>query len=82
MSRSRRHSPVVSDQQKSSTAWFAKRLASKAVRREDDIPDGRWYTRLFNPYDICDYKSSLWWGNWSWADGSRYGRDDWRWWSK
>ena len=33
---------------------FAKREANKKVRRTDDIPSGKSYRRVFEPWDIHD----------------------------
>lgn len=33
-----------------------KRVANKRVRRnKDDIPDGRWFRKMFPSWDICEY---------------------------
>lgn len=39
---------------------WAKRCANKRVRRhKGDLPDGCWYKRLYEQYDICDFKFLL-----------------------
>jgi len=78
MSRSRRHNPVVTDQQRRRNVRFEKRLASKAARRAD-LQDGNLYRRVFNPWKICDYKGAAWWVD---GYGMSWGRDDRRWWAK
>ena len=42
---------------------FTKREANKKVRRTDNIPSGKSYRRVFEPYDIHDYIS-----RWTWED--------------
>ncbi|MEK4996875.1 MULTISPECIES: hypothetical protein [Paenibacillus] len=55
MSRSVKKQPVCSDQQKDGSSW-AKKQANKAVRRYPrDIPKGKWYQKLYNSWNICDY---------------------------
>jgi hypothetical protein len=34
----------------------AKREANKAVRRAAVVPDGSGYKRIYEQYDICDWK--------------------------
>jgi hypothetical protein len=76
MSRSRRKSPVITHQQRHSVyVKWAKRQASKAVRKTWCIPDGGSYKKLLSPYNICDFKYSAWWHNW-------YDKDDRRWHAK
>jgi hypothetical protein len=75
LSRSRRHSPVVTDQQRTHNVKRVKRTASKAARRSD-LPDGNAYRKVFNSWNICDYKSSLWWGRGYWDNCDR------RWYAK
>lgn len=37
---------------------FAKRQANKKVRRyAGDLSDGKGYRKLYDPWDICDWKS-------------------------
>lgn len=45
---------------------WAKRKANQRVRRVPvhvDLPDGNYYRRLTNPWDICDWKwqAREWW---------------------
>lgn len=58
MSRSRRKSPVVTLQQHDTPgiAKKAKRLANRAVRASNDVPDGSAYRKYSDSWDICDYK--------------------------
>ena len=77
MSRSRRRNPVITDQQRSHNVRLTKRLASKAARRAD-LPDGKAYRRVFDPWEICDYKSAAW----ATRPGSCLARGDRRWTAK
>lgn len=58
MSRSRKRNPIIKQRARNVKAW--KRFASKAARRHDDISDGAMYKRLYDSYNICDYRSILW----------------------
>ncbi|MBE1444768.1 hypothetical protein [Paenibacillus sp. OAS669] len=56
MSRSRKHAPVWTDHHTPGTRW-AKRQANKAVRRyTNDLPNGKGYRKVYNPWNICDYR--------------------------
>ena len=77
MSRSHRRNPVITDQQRSHNVRFTKRLASKAARRAD-LPDGKAYRRVFDPWEICDYKSAAW----AAQHDSYFGKGDRRWTAK
>lgn len=57
LSRSKRKTPVISDQQ-SGSAWVkaAKRRANRAVRKTKDLSNGKSYKKEHSSYDICDYK--------------------------
>lgn len=56
MSRSYKKSPVFTDQSRYSTRWV-KRQASKAVRRyAEETSNGKWYRRVYCPWNICDYR--------------------------
>jgi len=55
MSRSYKKHPSFKDYSRCYTKW-AKRQASKAVRREEDIGNGREYRKVFSRYNIVDYK--------------------------
>lgn len=53
MSRSYKRAPVCKDQ----ATRFAKRLASKAVRRyKDALPNGKHYRKVFCSWNICDFR--------------------------
>jgi predicted carbohydrate-binding protein with CBM5 and CBM33 domain len=51
MSRSYRKTPIYKDSMKG-----AKREANKAVRRAAVVPDGGGYKRIYEQWDICDWK--------------------------
>jgi len=34
---------------------FAKRLAAKRARKTKIVSDGKYYRKLYNSWDICDY---------------------------
>lgn len=54
MSRSYRKNPIIKDYSRSYTKWI-KRHANKVVRRhKGKIPDGNYYRKIFNSYDIHD----------------------------
>ena len=36
---------------------FFKRLANSEVRKHAVLPNGKSYKKVFNSWDICDYKS-------------------------
>ncbi len=55
MSRSYRKHPSFKDYSRYYTKW-AKRQASKAVRREKKVSDGRMYKKVYPTYNIVDYK--------------------------
>jgi hypothetical protein len=38
------------------TKNFIKRYANKKVRKTKDIPNGKAFKKLYESYDICDYK--------------------------
>lgn len=54
MSRSHKK-PYIGDTYGSSHRKWAKRQAAKAVRRLDEVADGRSYAKVFNPWNITDY---------------------------
>lgn len=58
MARSYKRTPSFSDY--SPGRRIEKRLASKAVRNAEDVPDGRWYKKLYCSYNICDSFSAYW----------------------
>ncbi|MDE5570181.1 MAG: hypothetical protein K2J47_01355 [Ruminococcus sp.] len=43
---------------KESNSKFGKKSASSAVRRAEDVPNGKAYKKFFCSYDICDYRWS------------------------
>ena len=55
MSRSYKKTPGWTHKPRGRNIW--KRFASKAVRKTQDIPDGRAYRRAFCSWNICDHKS-------------------------
>ena len=46
---------------------FAKQEANKKVRRTNDVPNGKSYRRVFEPYDIHDYINY-----WPWAEAKAW----------
>lgn len=56
MSRSYKKFPGYTDYSRGYTKW-SKRQASKKVRRILDVPSGKGYRKIYNPYDIRDWKS-------------------------
>ena len=63
MSRSYKKYPCVKDRNPGS-----KREANKRIRRlKGDIPDGKWYRKIYNPWDICDWSFSKTWQEY-WKD--------------
>lgn len=64
MSRSYRKNLIVTDGQRRSNGItnarkLRKRQASKAVRREEDVADGGYYTKVYDSWNICDYRFRL-----------------------
>jgi len=55
MSRSYKKVPGFTDYSRGRTKW-AKRQASKKVRHTEDVPNGKGYRKLYNPWDIRDWK--------------------------
>lgn len=55
MSRSYYKYPSFKDYSRNHTRW-AKRQASKAVRRNWNIDDGTSYKKVYNSYNIIDFK--------------------------
>lgn len=55
MSRSYK-APVWTEGYKGIWRRYAKRMANKAVRRNNAIKDGGAYKREMNSWDICDWK--------------------------
>lgn len=61
MSRSRKNHPIVKDYSRSSTRDY-KRFASKFIRRYTGIIiDGNHYRKLYDSWNIHDYKYSSYW---------------------
>ena len=56
MSRSYKKYPCIKDCSK-----HGKRFANKRVRRTKDIPDGKAYRKVYNPWDISDWSFSKTW---------------------
>jgi len=56
MSRSYRQPWYTDGYKGSSRRQYYKRLSNKVVRRTGDVPDGKAYRKICNPWDICDYK--------------------------
>ena len=55
MSKTYRKVVAFTDYSRSYTHW-SKRQASKAVRRTPDLDDGKAYRKVYNPWQIHDYK--------------------------
>jgi len=55
MSRSYRK-PFYVDGYGSKYKKYAKRYASRAIRRAVDVPNGKSYRKFFESWNICDYK--------------------------
>jgi len=51
MSRSFRKNPIIKD----SSKW-AKQHANKVVRRTQDVSGGKNYKKVFESWDICDWR--------------------------
>lgn len=58
MSRSHKKVPVIKDEQHNKRK--TKRRASKAVRRDWKVSDGGSYKKLFDSWEINDWRSWLW----------------------
>lgn len=55
MSKTYRKVVALNDYSRTYTRW-AKRQASKAVRRAKGVGDGKHYRMFYNPYNIHDHK--------------------------
>lgn len=61
MSRSYKKVPGFSDSEGSTVKAYFLRLMNRRIRRLDpfdegeEIPDGSFYRKLVNQYDVCDY---------------------------
>jgi len=53
MSRSFKKTPGFSDGDNSKK--FQKRAAAKKVRSSSEVPNGKQYRKLYNPWKICDH---------------------------
>lgn len=59
MSRSVKKTPFCKCER---TCKWGKRNANRRVRRyKDSIPNGKWYKKIYNSWDICDYYSIETW---------------------
>jgi len=63
MSRSFRKNLIITDGQKKKSGSvgrsYNKRQANRRIRSKgttEEIPDGKYYKKEFNSWDICDYK--------------------------
>lgn len=56
MSRSYRKPWIVDGYKGSRRKQFYKRYSNKRVRNTEDVPDGKSYRRIMNPWDITDYR--------------------------
>jgi hypothetical protein len=68
MSRSYKKNPVTTNSG-SSFRKFAKNQANRRIRKTKEMPDGKFFKKLYSSWDICDYKcfwtgESLWWPYW------------------
>lgn len=55
MSRSKKRISIFTDSHAKTNKWF-KRLANKKVRKSEIIADGKQYRKVYNSYNICDWK--------------------------
>lgn len=55
MSRSYRK-PWITDGYGTKWRRYAKKEANRKVRRHDDVPNGKAYRKVSDPWSICDYK--------------------------
>ena len=62
MSRSYKKYPWVTDH-KAGTTKNTKKLANKTVRHRKNLPSGKAYRKVFESWDICDYKYM-----WTWEE--------------
>jgi len=62
MSRSYRKTPVITEQsRRPKRARWSKRHANKKVRRYGMLSGkGRRYRRVWDPWNICDWRAKLW----------------------
>jgi hypothetical protein len=51
--------PVIKDGYKSNWKPKIKQQANSTVRLQEDLPDGNAYKKVFNSWDICDFKFEL-----------------------
>lgn len=55
MSRSYKKTPIAKDNKRGRR--IAKRMAAKKVRKSQDVPNGKQYRKVYEPWDIYDYIS-------------------------
>ena len=65
MSRSYRKNIRVTDG-RAHTTKYIKNLANRKVRRSTDVPDGASHKRVYESWDIRDYRKP-----WSWEDAKK-----------
>jgi hypothetical protein len=55
---------------------YFKKLANKKVRRTPELPNGKSYKKIFESYDISDFKCLFYkkgdWENWGKFYGKKY----------
>jgi hypothetical protein len=56
MSRSYRKNWILTDTYGSKYRKWAKRQANKRIRKTENVQDGRWFRKLYDSWNICDYK--------------------------
>jgi hypothetical protein len=65
MSRSYRKNFITQQSYRSKTPSFFKRLANRKARKDPDLPNGNGYRKVYETWNICDYKSEIdvlaWW---------------------
>lgn len=57
MSRSYKKVPGWIDNDKPRIKKYYKKIANGIVRRSKDLANGGYYRKLYNPWNICDYKN-------------------------
>ena len=65
MSRSFKKHPWVTDHHVKSSKE-SKKFANKAVRNKEDLPNGKAYKKVYESWDICDYKYI-----WTWKEAKK-----------
>lgn len=56
MSRSYREPWVTDGYKGSKHRQFEKKQANRAVRKTEEVPNGKGYRKVFDPWNICDYR--------------------------